>query len=114
MELEVIDGDMGDEVRAVSTLSGGERFLVSLALALGLSSLSSRNVKIESLFIDEGFGSLDRDALEVALATLDQLQSEGRTIGIISHMPEIAERIGYQIEVRPIGPGRSEVRVLGT
>lgn len=114
MELEVIDADMGDEVRAMSTLSGGERFLVSLALALGLSSLSSRNVKIESLFVDEGFGSLDRESLEVALATLDQLQSEGRTIGIISHMPEIAERIGYQIEVRPIGPGRSEVRVLGT
>jgi exonuclease SbcC len=98
----------------LSTLSGGERFLVSLALALGLSSLSSKNVRIESLFVDEGFGSLDRDALEVALATLDQLQSEGRTIGIISHMPEIAERVGYQIEVRPVGGGRSEVRVLGT
>lgn len=112
MELEVVDGDMADEVRTTSTLSGGERFLVSLALALGLSSLSSRNVKIESLFVDEGFGSLDRDALEVALATLDQLQSEGRTIGIISHMPEIAERVGYQIEVTPVAPGRSEVRVV--
>ncbi|MEQ9501693.1 MAG: AAA family ATPase [Deltaproteobacteria bacterium] len=112
MELEVIDGDMGDEVRATSTLSGGERFLVSLALALGLSSMSSRNVRIESLFVDEGFGTLDRDTLEVALTTLDQLQSEGRTIGIISHLPEIAERIGYQIEVEPVAPGKSEVRVL--
>jgi exonuclease SbcC len=111
MELEVVDGDMGDEVRAVATLSGGETFLVSLALALGLSSLSAKNVSIRSLFIDEGFGSLDKDALESALATLDQLQAEGRTIGLISHMPDVAERIGYQIQVRPTGPGRSEVVV---
>jgi DNA repair protein SbcC/Rad50 len=112
MELEVIDGDMGDEVRAVATLSGGETFLVSLALALGLSSLSAKNVTIRSLFIDEGFGSLDKEALEAALATLDQLQAEGRTIGLISHMPDVAERIGYQVHVRPTGPGRSEVVVL--
>jgi exonuclease SbcC len=112
MELQVVDGDMGDEVRAVATLSGGETFLVSLALALGLSSLSAKNVSIRSLFIDEGFGSLDKEALESALATLDQLQAEGRTIGLISHMTDVAERIGYQIHVRPTGPGKSEVVVL--
>ena len=112
MELEVIDGDLGDEVRATSTLSGGERFLVSLALALGLSSLSARQVRIDSLFVDEGFGSLDRDSLEAALETLDRLQSEGRTVGVISHIPEIAERIGYRVEVRPVGPGESEVKVV--
>ncbi len=109
MELQVVDTDMGDEIRAVATLSGGESFLVSLALALGLSSLSSRQVRIESLFIDEGFGSLDRDSLDIALATLDQLQAEGRTVGLISHVPDIAERIGFQIRVEPSGPGRSDV-----
>lgn len=114
MELQVVDGDMGEEVRPVATLSGGEAFLVSLALALGLSSLSSQSVTIESLFIDEGFGHLDRDSLEVALATLDQLQAEGRTIGLISHVPDIAERIGYQVLVEPTGPGRSTVRILGS
>jgi exonuclease SbcC len=112
MELQVVDGDMGEEARPVGTLSGGETFLVSLSLALGLSSLSSKNVKIESLFIDEGFGHLDREALDVALSTLDQLQAEGRTIGLISHVPDIAERIGYQVRVEPKGPGRSEVRVV--
>lgn len=113
MELAVVDHDLGDEVRFISTLSGGERFLVSLALALGLSTLSSKNVKIESLFIDEGFGALDRDTLEIALSTLDQLQAEGRTVGIISHVADLADRIGYRVEVRPIGPGTSEVRVVG-
>ena len=113
MELLVIDRDLGDEVRALSSLSGGETFLVSLALALALSTMSSRNVRIESLFIDEGFGALDAEALEVALATLDQLQAEGRMIGLISHIPDLAERIGYRVEVRPTGPGTSEVRVHG-
>ena len=111
--LAVVDHDLGDEVRFIATLSGGERFLVSLALALGLSTLSSKSVRIESLFIDEGFGSLDRGTLEVALATLDQLQAEGRTVGIISHIAELSERIGYRVEVRPTGPGTSEVRVKG-
>jgi exonuclease SbcC len=114
LELEVIDGDMGDEIRAISTLSGGESFLVSLALALALSSIAAHDVHIRSLFIDEGFGSLDPEAMEVALATLDRLQAEGRTIGIISHVPQIAERIGYRVHVQPIGPGRSEVIVMST
>ena len=114
MELQVVDGDMGEEIRPVSTLSGGETFLVSLALALGLSSLSSRNVQVESLFVDEGFGHLDRQSLDIALATLDQLQAQGRTVGLISHVPDIAERIGYRVVVEPEGPGLSQVHVVGS
>ena len=113
MDLMVIDRDLGDERRGLSSLSGGETFLVSLALALALSTLSAKDVQIESLFVDEGFGALDAEALEVALATLDQLQAEGRTIGLISHIPDLAERIGYRVEVVPTGPGTSEVRVHG-
>lgn len=111
IDLRVIDRDLGGEVRAVSTLSGGETFLVSLALALALSSSSSKNLRIDSLFIDEGFGHLDRESLESAIGTLDELQSDGRTIGIVSHVPEVAERIGYAIEIHPIEPGRSTVHI---
>ena len=113
LELQVVDLDMGDEVRSVNTLSGGESFLVSLALALGLSSLSSRTAQVGSLFIDEGFGSLDPDTLEVALAALDSLQSAGRQVGIISHVPGLAERVGARIQVTPLGAGRSRVDVVG-
>ena len=79
---------MGDEVRAVSSLSGGESFLVSLALALGLASLSSETTQVDTLFIDEGFGTLDPQTLEMALATLDALQATGRQEGIISTCPD--------------------------
>ncbi len=113
MELQMVDRDMGDEVRSVNSLSGGEGFLVSLALALGLSSLSAHTTPVESLFIDEGFGTLDQETLEVALATLDSLQSSGRKVGIISHVPGLAERIGARVEVVPCGGGRSTVRVVG-
>ncbi len=111
LDLEVVDGDMGDERRPAASLSGGESFLASLALALALSDLSSRDVRIESLFVDEGFGSLDPDSLEVALSALDQLQAGGRTIGVVSHVPEVAERIGYELRVRPVGPGRSRLEL---
>lgn len=111
MELQVIDHDLGDEIRTCGSLSGGETFLVSLSLALGLSSLSSRTVAIESLFIDEGFGTLDKDSLESAVAMLDTLQAEGRKIGIISHIPDLAERIGFQVAVTPTGNGTSRVSV---
>lgn len=111
MELLVVDRDLGDEPRAISSLSGGETFLVSLSLALGLASLSAKDVRLGSLFIDEGFGSLDKEALELAISALDQLQAEGRTVGLISHIPDLAERIGYVVEVRPIGPGTSKVEV---
>ena len=109
--LLVIDRDMGDELRSVHSLSGGESFLVSLALALGLASLSSHRVNVESLFIDEGFGSLDADALSVAMAALDSLQAQGRQVGVISHVAEMTERIGTRIEVVRLAGGQSRVRV---
>lgn len=111
MELEIVDRDMGEERRGLGSLSGGETFLVSLALALGLSDLSARSVRIESLFIDEGFGALDGESLDTALAALDQLQASGRTVGLVSHVGEVAERIGYEVRVRPVSPGRAEVNV---
>lgn len=109
--LLVVDQDMGDEVRSVHSLSGGESFLVSLALALGLASLSSHRVRVESLFIDEGFGSLDADSLRVAMEALDNLQSQGRKVGVISHVQEMTERIGTRIEVRRLSGGQSRVLV---
>lgn len=109
--LMVRDQDMGGEVRGVNSLSGGESFLVSLALALGLASLSSNRVRVESLFIDEGFGSLDSDTLRVAMDTLDGLQSMGRKVGVISHVQEMTERIATRIIVQPSGGGSSSVTV---
>ena len=102
--LLVLDQDMGDEMRSVHTLSGGESFLLSLALALGLASLSSHRVQVESLFIDEGFGSLDAESLGVAMDALDNLQSQGRKIGVISHLQELTERVSVKVQVqRQIG-----------
>lgn len=111
LQLQVVDRDMGDEIRAANSLSGGETFLVSLALALGLSGLSA-NTRVESLFVDEGFGSLDPQTLDVALASLDALQASGRKVGVISHVEGMAERIGVQIQVQPQGSGRSSVQVV--
>ncbi|MEM9491781.1 MAG: SbcC/MukB-like Walker B domain-containing protein, partial [Myxococcota bacterium] len=113
LDLQVIDRDMGDEVRGINSLSGGESFLVSLALALGLSSLAARDTRVESLLIDEGFGSLDPSTLDAALAVLDALQATGRKVGLISHVPGLAERVGVRIMVRPQGGGRSIMRVTG-
>ncbi|WNG33609.1 AAA family ATPase [Archangium violaceum] len=113
LDLQVVDRDMGDEVRGVSSLSGGESFLVSLALALGLASLSSETTQVETLFIDEGFGTLDPETLEMALATLDALQATGRQVGIISHVSGLAERIGVQVRVVKQGAGRSRLVVMG-
>ncbi|MGY4024467.1 AAA family ATPase [Aeromonas rivuli] len=109
LALQVVDLDMGDEVRSVDSLSGGESFLVSLALALALSSLSSKQTQIESLFIDEGFGTLDPDSLDLALASLDSLQAAGRQIGVISHVQTLVERIGVQIRIEALGGGESRV-----
>ena len=100
LALLVVDQDMGDEQRSVHSLSGGESFLVSLALALGLASLSSNRVRVESLFIDEGFGSLDSDTLRIAMDALDSLQSQGRKVGVISHVQEMTERINAKIVLR--------------
>ncbi len=113
LDLQIVDRDLGDDVRSVHSLSGGESFLISLALALGLSSLASREVRVESLLVDEGFGSLDEDTLEIALGVLDSLQATGRKVGLISHVPGFAERIGAQVQVVPQGGGRSSVRVCG-
>ena len=107
LALQVIDHDMCDEVRSVHSLSGGESFLVSLALALGLSSLSSGRMRVESLFIDEGFGSLDAETLRVAMDALENLRTQGRKIGVISHVQEMTERIPVQIRVCRAGNGRS-------
>lgn len=112
LALQVIDRDMCDEVRTVHSLSGGESFLVSLALALGLSSLSSNRMKVESLFIDEGFGSLDADTLRIAMDALESLRTQGRKIGVISHVQEMTERIPVQIRVNRAGNGRSFLEVI--
>ncbi|MBL8260259.1 MAG: exonuclease SbcC, partial [Candidatus Competibacteraceae bacterium] len=111
LALMVVDQDMGDEYRSVHSLSGGESFLVSLALALGLASLSSNRVRVESLFIDEGFGSLDADTLRVAMDALDNLQSQGRKVGVISHVQEMTERIGIQVQVKRQAGGQSRIEV---
>lgn len=113
LALLVVDQDMGDEIRSVHSLSGGESFLVSLALALGLASLSSNRVKVESLFIDEGFGSLDAETLRVAMDALDSLQAKGRKVGVISHVQEMTERIGTRIQVKRLSGGQSRVFVSG-
>jgi DNA repair protein SbcC/Rad50 len=111
--LLVVDQDMGDELRSVHSLSGGESFLVSLALALGLASLSSHRVRVESLFIDEGFGSLDAESLNVAIDALDRLQSMGRKVGVISHVQEMTERIGVRVRVSRFSGGASRISVEG-
>ncbi|XQC04800.1 SbcC/MukB-like Walker B domain-containing protein [Arcobacter cryaerophilus gv. pseudocryaerophilus] len=107
LEIEIIDGFQGDVVRPVSTLSGGESFIVSLSLALGLSALASQKISIDSLFLDEGFGTLDSDSLELALNALNQLQSSGKMVGVISHVEALKERILLQIRVMPKGDGTS-------
>ena len=111
--LQVVDLDMGDEIRTVYSLSGGESFLVSLALALGLASLSSSKMKVESLFIDEGFGSLDPNTLNIAMDALERLHNQGRKVGVISHVQEMTERIPVQIKVSKKSSGRSMVELVG-
>jgi exonuclease SbcC len=109
--LLVLDTEMGDELRSVHSLSGGETFLVSLALALGLASMASSTLKIESLFIDEGFGSLDPESLQLAMDALDGLQAQGRKVAVISHVQEMHERIPVQIQVKRQGNGLSTLEV---
>jgi exonuclease SbcC len=112
--LFVIDTYQGNSLRAVNTLSGGETFTLSLALALALSDLASQNVSIESLFIDEGFGTLDPESLDMALGMLERLQSESdKTIGIISHVEALKERIGTQIRLFKNGNGLSTMEITG-
>jgi exonuclease SbcC len=97
----------------MKSLSGGESFLISLALALGLSDLASKNRPINTLFIDEGFGSLSPDALEMAINTFENLQEQGKIIGIISHVDALKERIPVQIQVSKKGnSGTSEINIV--
>ena len=112
LALMVIDREMGDEVRSVGSLSGGESFLVALGMALGLASLSSQRTRIDSLFIDEGFGALDPASLDMVLSTLDRLQASGRQVGVISHVPTMAERFDTRVSVVAAGPARSRVELV--
>ena len=112
LDIYVCDHYESDQVRNVSTVSGGERFLVSLALALGFSRMASRNVTIDTLFIDEGFGTLDAHTLDKAIDALERLQEGGKTIGIISHVAALQERIVTQVRLRRQGSGRSTVEII--
>ncbi len=109
--LAVVDADQANVVRSTKNLSGGESFIVSLALALGLSAMASRNVRVDSLFLDEGFGTLDDQVQDQAISVLESLRQDGKLIGIISHIAAIKERIVAQIRVNPIREGRSVVDI---
>jgi exonuclease SbcC len=107
-QIWVADLFMGNETRSINSVSGGERFVISLALALALSDMASQNIRIDSLFIDEGFGSLSPDELNNAIQMLERMQLEGnKMLGIISHVESLKERITTQLVVEKIGPGES-------
>ena len=109
LELNVIDNFQAGEIRSTKNLSGGESFIISLALALGLSKMASNNVRVDSLFLDEGFGTLDEDTLETALETLASLRQDGKLIGVISHVAALKERITTKIIVEKGSGGRSRI-----
>jgi exonuclease SbcC len=113
LDLAVIDTWQAGEVRSCKNLSGGESFIVSLALALGLSGMASRTVRVDSLFLDEGFGTLDDEALDTALGALSFLHQQGKLIGIISHIPAIRERISTRIIIEKGNNGRSVIIAPG-
>ena len=112
LAIMVMDKEMGGELRTASSLSGGETFLVSLALALGLASLNDENLNIDMLFIDEGFGTLDGESLEMAVTALGNMQKFGKKVGIISHVDSLKERIPAQIRVTKRGKAASTVMVV--
>jgi exonuclease SbcC len=112
LNFNLIDHYQTDKARYVDTSSGGEKFIISLALALGLSDLASSNVRIDSLFIDEGFGTLDNNTLETVISTLETLKSQGKMIGIISHVENLKERIPSQIQIHKKSSGVSEVVIV--
>lgn len=110
---QVVDHEQGMDVRPVESLSGGESFLVSLALALGMASMTSSHLQLETLFIDEGFGTLDPDALAMVMSALHTLQSQGRQVGVITHVEGMAEQLAARVEVKSLGGGRSSLHVVG-
>ncbi len=109
LHLNVMDSYQAGEIRSTKNLSGGESFIVSLTLALGLSKMASRKVSVDSLFLDEGFGTLDDESLETALETLSGLHQDGKLIGIISHVSALKERISTQINITPVSGGKSAI-----
>ncbi|MBD0401441.1 SbcC/MukB-like Walker B domain-containing protein [Flammeovirga sp. EKP202] len=111
LTFEMIDHHLADMPRSVDTASGGEKFMISLSLALGLSDLSSKNVQIDSLFIDEGFGTLDETTLEDVIYALNTLQTDGKMIGVISHVKTLNERLGTQINVTKHSGGVSTIEI---
>ena len=111
--IDIIDYAQGGQTRSTKNLSGGEQFIISLALALGLSQFSSQNRPIYSLFLDEGFGTLDDTHLAIALSTLNELHNAGKTIGIISHVPSLKEQISTQISVKKQANGESIISGQG-
>jgi exonuclease SbcC len=113
LRLTIVDRWNANEERPVETLSGGESFLTSLALALALSELSRGRAQINSLFLDEGFGTLDSETLDIAIAALEGLQMRGRSIFLISHVGELTRRIPVRIAVERMGNGSSRVQIHG-
>ncbi|ACL02477.1 SMC domain protein [Desulfatibacillum aliphaticivorans] len=113
LDLNVIDNYQAGEVRSTQNLSGGESFIVSLALALGLSGMASRNIRVDSLFLDEGFGTLDDETLDTALSALSNLKQDGKLIGVISHVQALKDCIPCQIQVEPDNSGRSILKGPG-
>ena len=118
LSILVLDRYNKDQVRSVTVLSGGERFMISLALSLALSSLNRPDMNVDILFIDEGFGTLDEKSLDSVMSTLERLQEiagqGGRRVGVISHREELDERINVQIRVIKKGEGRSRIELKGT
>ena len=112
LELQIVDKFQADVSRPIATLSGGETFLVSLALALALSQLAGNNMPIRSLFIDEGFGTLDSETLEVAISSLENLHTNDKIIGVISHIDALKERMTNQIQVHKVSGGHSQLKIV--
>jgi exonuclease SbcC len=111
LAVHVVDRDLADDLRAARSLSGGERFLVSLSLALALSGLEGRSSFVDTLFIDEGFGSLDRETLDTAVDALESLHSRGRKVAVITHVAAMIDRIAVQVRVEKLGGGHSVIRL---